>query len=149
MLDRLWRGLTEKRADTNPAHTDPRLRGRTYAIPFDRVWNACMELAGGGLPRWWIARADDQRGVIDARQKTFVFRFIDDVRIYVSLDNNGQTRVDMASRSRKGRADLGTNARRIHRFFRALDRHLEATPRQILDPTRTLRWTATPESAGR
>lgn len=149
MLDRLWRGLTENRADTNPAHTDPRLRGRTYAIPFDRVWNACMELAGGGLPRWWVARADDQRGVIDARQKTLVFRFIDDVRIYVSLDNNGQTRVDMASRSRKGRGDLGTNARRIHRFFRALDRHLEATPREILDPTRTLRWTATPESAGR
>lgn len=149
MLDRLWRGLTEKRADTNPAHTDPRLRGRTYAIPFDRVWNACMELAGGDLPRWWVARADDQRGVIDARQKTLVFRFIDDVRIYVSLDNNGQTRVDMASRSRKGHGDLGANARRIHRFFRALDRHLEATPREILDPTRTLRWTATPESAGR
>lgn len=149
MLDRLWRGLTENRADTNPAHADPRLRGRTYAIPFDRVWNACLELADGGLPRWWVARSDDQRGVIEARQKTLVFRFIDDVRIFVGLDNNAQTRVDMISRSRKGRGDLGTNARRIHRFLRALDERLDATPREILDPTRTVRWTATPESAGR
>lgn len=148
MLDRLWRGLTEHRVDTNPAHTDPRLRGRTYAISFDRVWNACTELAGGGLRRWWVARADDQRGVIDARQKTMVLRRVDDVRIYVSLDNNGQTRVDVTSRSRTKRGDLGTNARRVYRFFRALDRKLEATPAQILDPTRTLRWTATPESVG-
>lgn len=146
MLDRLRRGLTENRVDTNPAHHDLRLRGRTYAIPFERVWNACLELAGGELPRWWVARADDQRGVIDARQKSLVFRWVDDVRIEVGLDGNAQTRVDVSSRSRKGRGDLGANARRVGRFLRALDRKLDAGPAQILDPTLTLRWTASSES---
>jgi hypothetical protein len=56
--------------------------------------------------------------------------------VSISLDEFGQTRVDAVSASRTVRGDLGTNARRIRKFFRALDERVGADPRTILDPTR-------------
>ncbi len=101
-----------------------------------------MNLAGGGLPRWRVVNADDQKGTLDAVATTFLFRKDEDVHIRVSLDDNGQTRVDLESASRAGRADLGRNARRIVAFCRRLDALLGATPAQILDATRTPTWTS-------
>ena len=37
--------LREDRAVTDPASPDSRLVGRTYAIPFEQVWNAAAALA--------------------------------------------------------------------------------------------------------
>lgn len=121
---RLLRGLQENVAETRPQHEDPRLRGRTYHVPFQRVWEEVLHLASGGLPRWRIVEADDRRGILHAESTTLLFKFVDDVVIRVRLDDDGQTRVDARSASRKGRADLGTNARRLARFFRSLDRRL-------------------------
>lgn len=132
---RLWAALTRNRAVTHPRHDDPRLRGRTYAIPFARVWATAVELASGGLLGWTLTEADEDRGVLQAESRTLVFRFVDDVRIRMSLDEFGQTRVDMTSASRVGKGDLGTNARRVRKFFRVLDRKLGAGPGTILDPT--------------
>lgn len=138
----LWTALTGNSVRTDPFSEDPRLRGRTYAIAFDRVWNAALALADGGLRRWRVTEADDEEGVILAESKTLLFRFVDDVRVDVTLDDNGQTRVDVASASRKGSGDLGANARRVGRFLKALDRRLEATPAQILDARRRPNFTA-------
>ena len=63
------------------------------------------------------------------------------VRVWISLDTNAQTRVDLLSDS-PGRMDWGSNARRVDRFLRELDRRLSATPAQILDPTSQLLFTA-------
>ena len=111
--------------------SDPRLRGRTYAIAYERVWTAALALATD-LPRWTVVRADDQLGVIEAEARTRVLRFVDDVTIHVGLDHDGQTRIDAISQSRIGTSDFGTNARRVGKFFLALDRALEATPNTIL-----------------
>jgi hypothetical protein len=105
-------------------HWDPRRRGRTYAIPFEQVWQAALGLARGGLRRWKVIDSDDTEGVINAESKTFIMRYVDDVRIHITLDEDAQTRVDLFSRSRKGSADFGTNARRINRFLNSLDRKL-------------------------
>lgn len=128
---RLIRGLRANVAQTAPDDPDPRLRGRTYAIPFDRVWNAARGLASGGLRRWQVVESDDYEGVIRATSTTFALRAVDDVEIRIGLDQDAQTRVDVRSASRKGVADLGTNARRIGRFLRALDKRLanNARPR--------------------
>lgn len=131
-LKRLWWALTRNRAVTRPDHADPRLRGRTYAIPFQEVWTAALELADGGLRRWHIISADDQEGLIRAEARSRVFRFVDDVDVVIELDENGQTRVDVSSASRTGWADVGTNARRVARFCRRLDAALGATPAHIL-----------------
>ena len=135
-MSRFMRGLTQNRAETDPHSPDPRLRGRTYAISFDRVWNAALALSGGELPRWRVSSADDAEGVIRARVLTPVLRRLDEVRITVSLDENAQTRLDMASASLRRKRDLGANARRIHRFLQAMDAKLGATQAQILDATR-------------
>ena len=136
----ILRGLTESGAATDPASPDARLIGRTYAIPFDSVWNVAKRLAGGELSRWHIASADDVAGVIVATKRPMLFGQHDDVRIEIGLDENAQTRVDVSSRSNSKRPDLGRNRRGIGRFLRKLDRSLEARPDQILDATRVPAW---------
>jgi len=93
-----------------------------------------MELAAGGLRGWRVAHRDEVQGVIRVWATTLVLRFVDDVEIRVGLDEDAQTRVDLSSASRKGRWDLGANARRIRRFLKKLDRKLEAPPELILPP---------------
>jgi uncharacterized protein (DUF1499 family) len=123
-MGRLIRALTRNRAWTDPEAPDRRLRGREYAVPFATVWQAALDTARG-WPRWTVVQAEARRGEIQAEARTALWRFVDDVWIRVSLDELGQTRVDVISQSRVGRADLGVNARRIARFLHALDRRLE------------------------
>ena len=114
---RLWPGLTRNRAVTHPRHESPHLRGRTYAVPFAKVWAEAVGLASGGLRGWTLLEADEDKGLLTAESKTLVFRFVDDIHLRMSLDGNGQTRVDMISSSRVGRGDLGKNGRRVSLFF--------------------------------
>lgn len=118
------RGLTRNAAFTSPASPDPRLKGRTYAIPFDDVWQASLELVGGRLKRWQVLEADDQEGIIRGVARGRVQRFTSAITVRITLDADAQTRVDALAASRVGRADLGVNARRLRRFFRALDERL-------------------------
>jgi hypothetical protein len=122
-MRRLLRALTRNRAWTDPGSPDGRLRGRSYAVPFTEVWKAALETARA-RPRWTVTEADARRGEILAEARTALWRFVDDVAIRVWLDDAGATRVDLTSASRVGKADLGTNARRIARFLHALDRRL-------------------------
>jgi hypothetical protein len=119
----LWRALTRSRAATRPDSSDPRLCGRSYPVPFITVWDAVLATAALSR-RWTVVDADPQRGEVHAEAQTALWKFTDDVTILVSLAEDGLTRVDMQSASRVGRADLGTNARRIARFLHALDRRL-------------------------
>jgi hypothetical protein len=124
--------IFENEARTDPEASDPRLRGRTYAIPFEDVWQASISLCGGGLRRWTLTGADDQSGVIEAATRSVILGIEDDVRVQIVLDYNAQTRVDMQAVSRVDRGDLGRTRRAIGRFFRRLDRRLKADPNQIL-----------------
>lgn len=119
----IWRGLTENAVQTSPNAEDPRLCGRTYSVPFARVWDEIVAMIQSNK-RWKLISAHEGRGSIRAEASTLVFRFVDDVWFRVKLDENALTRVDMRSASRVGNADLGTNARRIDRFLRRLDRRL-------------------------
>lgn len=122
---RLLQALTRNRAFTEPEADDPRLRGRSYPVPFARVWDAALQVAQT-TRGWTVVSSDPRAGEIVAEARTRMWKFTDDVWVRLSLDDDGQTRVDLASASRKGGADLGTNARRIARFLHALDRHLFA-----------------------
>lgn len=119
---------------TDPDHPDTDCRGRTYAIPFDPVWNAALEIASGGLSRWTTANADDQSGRIEARVEGLMIKMPATVRIAVTLDSNGQTRVDMTVSPDRSGTDLGAGRRRLRRFFRELDSRSGATAATILDP---------------
>ena len=130
----LLRGFTQNRVQTDPASEDRRLRGRTYTIPFDRVWTESVHVARERMRGWTVVCEDDQLGVLEAESATLVLRFIDDIHVSVGLDDDGQTRVDVTSASRAGRGDLGRNPRTIGRYLRRLDRALDAQAGQILAP---------------
>ncbi len=127
--------LMEYQALTQPHHPDEDLRGRTYSIPFAQVWSATESLAAGELRGWTTMMADEDQGLLRAECQGILARSSDEVEVRISLDENGQTRVDMSSTSKAGRGDWGRNARRIKRFFRALDRRVKAGPGKIIDPT--------------
>jgi hypothetical protein len=119
-------------AETSPGADDARLRGGTYTIPFEDVWQAALALASGGLARWELASADDESGTIHAEART-LFGRVSDVTIRIGLDADAQTRVDAQGMTRGARRDLGANARHIARFFRALDKRLsQRAPRPPL-----------------
>jgi len=74
--------------------------------------------AAGALG-WEITMADPARGVIEARSVSRLFRFVDDLAIRVRPAGGGSV-VDVRSKSRDGRGDLGANARRIRAFEESL-----------------------------
>ena len=94
-LSRFWSALTKNRAQTHPKHPDPTLRGRTYAIPFAKVWAEAVAMASGGLRGWTMLEADEDLGVFRAESKTLVLSFVDDVQFRISLDENAKSRVAM------------------------------------------------------
>ncbi len=132
LVDGLVRGLSQNVAFTTPSAEDPRLQGRTYAIPFEDVWQAATRLVAGGIKRWELDRADDQEGVIRGTAHGRLERFTSGITVRITLDANAQTRVDALAASRTGGANLGANRRRLYRFFKDLDRVLEnASDRSI------------------
>jgi len=70
---------------------------------------------------WELVAINRNDGRIEATEKLPWFGFKDDVVLRFIEDEEGHTRVDMRSKSRVGRSDLGVNARRIHQFLNELE----------------------------
>jgi len=68
---------------------------------------------------WTLVASDPAAGTLEAYEVTRVFRFVDDVVVRVRPGAGG-SRVDVRSKSRVGRGDLGANAARIRAFQEAL-----------------------------
>lgn len=133
-MSRIARTLTEKGAATAPDAEDPRLRGRTYTIRFEDVWQAAIIVIRKKLRGWLVVIDNDRIGRIDALS-TSLFRGIEtEVVVTIGLDENGQTRVDLSATTRTETRDWGRSRRLIGRFTKKLDRELGAKPHQILDP---------------
>jgi len=65
---------------------------------------------------WDIVASDDRAGIVEAIDTTRIFRFKDDIVIRVRGTAQG-SRIDIRSRSRLGRSDLGKNAARIREYI--------------------------------
>ena len=68
---------------------------------------------------WEVVGRDAAAGTIEAVDTTRWFGFRDDIAIRVAAANAG-SRVDIRSKSRVGRSDIGTNARRIRAYAERL-----------------------------
>lgn len=68
---------------------------------------------------WTVHAVAPTLGRLEATATTRWFGFADDVVVRVRAEGGG-SRVDVRSKSRVGRSDLGTNAKRISRFLRDL-----------------------------
>lgn len=117
----LLRWLTENVADTR---TPGPPAGRRYATPFARCWSALLDVARSRYG-WRVESADEEAGRLEVVCRTPILRFVDDLAVWMVLDRDGLTRIDARSASRVGTGDLGTNARRIRRLWRHLDRRLD------------------------
>ena len=83
--------------------------------------NIAFERAKGAIEEsgWQLVREDASAGRLEAVATTFWFGFKDDVIVRVAADGGG-SRVDVRSKSRVGKGDLGTNAQRIRTYLRRL-----------------------------
>lgn len=72
---------------------------------------------------WEIIAADTPAGRIEAVDTTFWYGFKDDIVILVTGDD-GTLQLDMRSKSRVGRSDLGKNASRIRAYLDAVEQRL-------------------------
>lgn len=123
----LLTALLHNVAETKPNATDPRLRTRLYPLSLETVWGAVVRLVDA-QEGWTVRDVRPDSGLIEVEARTRLLRFTDDVTVRVRPGSGRRIAVDLTSRSRLGKADLGTNARRIGRFLEALDAEL-AVPR--------------------
>ena len=72
------------------------------------------------MPGWEVTYSDATSGIVQARDRTPIFRFVDDVVIRVRPADKG-SRIDVRSRSHLGRGDLGKNAARIRDYIEAFE----------------------------
>jgi uncharacterized protein (DUF1499 family) len=91
----------------------PMMLGDSPRAAFERALGAARAMG------WEIVAAVPEEGRIEATATTPLLRFKDDVVVRVTAAEAG-SRVDVRSKSRFGRSDLGTNAKRIRAYFATL-----------------------------
>jgi len=87
----------------------------TLALPPDETFKR-VAAAARSMDTWVITREDPAARALEGYDTTKLFRFKDDFVIEVR-DVNGQSLVEMRSKSRDGKGDMGTNAKRIRGFL--------------------------------
>ena len=93
----------------------------TKAAPADAY--AAAQRAATALG-WQVVRSDPSAGTLEAEATSRVFLFVDDVSLRVRAQDGG-SRIDLRSRSRVGKSDVGANAARIRAFTWELGRTLQ------------------------
>ena len=103
----------------------PELQPLIVERPVADVFEAAQAVVEGQA--WDLAGAeqlDDGSARVEATDTTLWFGFKDDVVIRIQPHENG-SRVDVRSKSRMGRSDVGANARRIELFMEKLQEELK------------------------
>jgi uncharacterized protein (DUF1499 family) len=95
------------------------LRPARVALPPRDAYERALAVAQA-MPTWQVTHADGATGIVEATATSRVFRFVDDVVIRVRPEGTG-SKVDLRSKSRDGRGDVGANAARIRAYVTALE----------------------------
>lgn len=96
----------------------PDLQPLRLGEPPARVYERSIAIVTSD-PAWQTTSAGAGDGMIEATVTSNLFRFRDDVAIRIRPDGEGSI-VDVRSKSRDGRGDLGANAERIRWFLAKL-----------------------------
>ena len=97
----------------------PEIRPLELAAPPGEVFPRAA--AAAQAMGWEVVAKDEKAGRIEAVATTRWFGFKDDVVIRIAPAGAG-SRVDVRSKSRVGRSDVGANAKRIREFLTALSK---------------------------
>jgi Protein of unknown function (DUF1499) len=96
----------------------PDLAGILVPTPPDETFQATVRAIEG--LGWEIVDRDPARGHIEATATSRIFHFVDDIVVRIEPEGFG-SRVDVRSKSRMGKGDLGANAARIRQLRDALE----------------------------
>jgi uncharacterized protein (DUF1499 family) len=119
ILGLIWPRINDVKTGETPEYPD--VQPQRCNQPSDKVFDAA--LATAQAMGWEIRETNREQGVIEAVATTRLFKFKDDVT--VTITREGQvTVVNVRSKSRVGKSDLGTNARRIRAFQTELAKRL-------------------------
>lgn len=116
----LWPRTNDVKTGETPEY--PELQPQHFMVPAYRAFDAT--LATVQEFGWEITREDREAGEIEVVATTRIFRFKDDVTITIKPGIGENCTVYVHSRSRVGKGDFGTNARRILRFQAELAKRL-------------------------
>jgi hypothetical protein len=95
----------------------PDLLGVTVSLPPREAF--ARAVAAAEAMGWEVVGRDADAGRIEAVDTTRWFGFKDDIAVRITPAGAG-SRIDVRSKSRVGRGDLGTNARRIRAYLQRL-----------------------------
>ena len=112
----VWPTINDVSTGVTPEYPD--IQPQRFSKPADQVFAAA--LATAREMDLEITSQSPEKGEIQAIATTRIWRFKDDVTITVARDGV----VNVRSKSRIGKGDLGTNARRIREFQAGLARRL-------------------------
>src|SRR2546430_16131990 len=105
----------------------PALAALALPIPAGRAFGVAPRTAAG-MPAWEITATDSAAGRIEATATTRWFGFKDDIVIRVTPRGTDSSVVDMRSKSRVGKSDVGADAARIKTHLPALARAAGRSP---------------------
>ena len=97
--------------------------GRVYASPFARVWDALHEEIRGRR-NWSLVHSDEELGLVTATCRSWRPWEVSHLTVWVRLDENALTRVDIRSWCRSSWTLPGGNRRRLRSLVSRLDRRL-------------------------
>jgi len=107
----IWPTINDVQTGATPEYPD--IQAQRFAQPVDKVYAAALATARD--MELEVVNQSGEKGEIRAVATTPVFRFKDDVTISIARKDNA-TLVNVRSKSRIGKGDLGANARRIRDF---------------------------------
>lgn len=115
----IWPTINDVKTGETPEYPD--IQPQRLNQPFDKVFDAA--LATAQAMGWEIRETNREQGVIEAIAMVRLFRFKDDVTVTITRDGEAAV-VNVRSKSRVGKGDLGVNARRIRAFQTELVKRL-------------------------
>ncbi len=123
ILGLIWPRINDVSTGATPQYSD--VQPQSFNQPFDKVFAAA--LAAAQSFGWEIRESNREQGreqgIIEAVATTRLFKFKDDVTVTITREGE-TTVVNVRSRSRVGKSDLGENARRIRAFQAELAKRL-------------------------
>ncbi len=119
LLGLIWPRINDVRTGETPQYPD--IQAQRFNRPAAEVYDAALAVAQS--MNWELRDTNREQGVIEAVATTRLFKFKDDVTITITSDGTVSV-VNVRSKSRIGKGDLGANARRIRAFQAELAKRL-------------------------
>ena len=121
-LARLHTYLTRHVVQTEPNSVYPERRPQVYPHSAQAVLEAAVATARAN--GWEIRRVDSKHHYLHAVAVTPLWRFKDDVEVWVKTTENSDSALHLRSASRIGVADFGANTARIVRLRQQIEQRL-------------------------